>query len=198
MLELHNAQWLHKDLHSDNVIFFSSSNIASKHTDKITNIELTNPYICGFEYARPDQVSAISFDVRKSSFNFYRHPSLSDVDTNGKRPRYEKKHDIYSLGLLLLEIGLWQPLKVFYKEGSDTVDFGKKVKSLAIAELPHRVGEGYKDVVLRCLSGDGLGNDSQEGDGDSTGNVGPQPTEDPDLAKFYWLVVRELEKCHCT
>jgi hypothetical protein len=32
-----------------------------------------------------------------------------------------------------------------------------------MAELAHRVGEGYKDVVLRCLTGDGPDNDSQEG-----------------------------------
>jgi hypothetical protein len=120
------------------------------------------------------------------------------VDANGKRPRYGKKHDIYSLGLTLLEIGLWQPLKVFYKEGSDIRDFEKKVRSLVMAELPHRAGEGYRDVVLRHLSGDGLDNDLQEGVGDGGGDVELCTTEDPDLVKFYWLVVRELEKCHCT
>ncbi len=199
MLELHNAHWLHQNIHSDNIIFFSSSSsAASQDTNKIASIELTSPYICGFEFARPDQVSAISFDVRKSNFSFYRHSSLFDVDANGKRPRYEKKHDIYSLGLALLEIGLWQPLKVFYKEGSDLRDFEKKMRTLAMAELPHRVGECYKDVVLRCLSGDGLDNCSQDGVGDVKVVIGLGSPEDPDLVKFYWLVVRELEKCHCT
>ena len=106
-LELHNSEWLHKSFHSDNVIFF-------KQNDKVVQFEA--PYVCGFEFSRPDQVSAISFDVQSSLMDIYRHPSLRGPFQPGKeRPRYQRAYDVYSLGLVLLEIGLWQSVRAFQK-----------------------------------------------------------------------------------
>jgi hypothetical protein len=111
------------------------------------------------------------------------------------------KHDIYSLGLVLLEIGLWQSLGVFRKAGTKPADFFKLVKQLAIQELPHRVGDVYRDVVLRCIEGEGLytkkDEAQQEGPSPSRKSFDEQGGRDASLVNFYWVVVRELERCHC-
>ena len=189
LLELHNAEWLHKDLNSRNVTFFYSSG---------TSLDLSTPYVSGFEYARPDDISAISFSVRSSSTDIYRHPSLlGPFHAGQKRPRYKRIHDIYSLGLLLLEIGLWKRVGDFRKPDTKPADFGKTLKQLISRELPHRVGDIYRDVVLRCIEGIDL----YEAD-EPEGQAGPENSFEKEgrnvsLVKFYWSVIRELERCHC-
>jgi len=193
ILELHNAEWLHKDLNSQNIIFFYTSG---------KSLDFSSPFVSGFEYARPDKADAASFDVRGSPMDIYRHPSLLGPFPLGqKRPRYETKHDIYSLGLVLLEIGLWQQLRIFRKAGTKPADFFKLVKQLAIQELPHRVGDIYRDVVLSCIEGKGLytrTEDAQQvGTSADSKSADERGGRDTSLVNFYWVVVRELERCHC-
>jgi serine/threonine protein kinase len=183
LLELHNAEWLHKDLNSRNVVFFHSSG---------AQLDINTPYVCGFEYARPDDIGAISFSVRSSSTDIYRHPALLEPFAAGqKRPRYQRIHDIYSLGLLLLEIGLWKQVGEFRKPSTKPADFSKMLTQLANRELPHRVGEVYRDVVLRCMEGKDLCEADEPDDGSESGGLKSS------LVKFYWSVIRELERCHC-
>jgi hypothetical protein len=98
------------------------------------------------------------------------------------------QHDIYSLGVVLLEIGLWTSF-VLYDEDEGTsspiqndilgpVDLARprnpegsasrnklKLEDLAIKELPSRLGKRYSDVVLLCLrcldAGSGANHDGQ-------------------------------------
>jgi hypothetical protein len=82
---------------------------------------------------------------------------------------------VYSLGVCLLEIGLWESLLLpagnssdpwvpnvkafrFLKfEGGDKQDFLRKVQinfeETARYQLPRRMGQKYADVVIECLRG---------------------------------------------
>ncbi|KAH8881909.1 hypothetical protein GQ53DRAFT_847967 [Thozetella sp. PMI_491] len=191
LLELHNAEWLHKDLNSWNIIFFYNGSAVTPYFDA--------PYISGFEYARPDNIGAISFNARSSPMSVYRHPSLLGPFSSGEeRPRFQRIHDIYSLGLLLLEIGLWKQVGDFCKSNTKSIDFANTLKRLAEQELPHRMGTIYRDVVLRCIDGHGLcpSNPEQEELEHSEGST--KKDRNTSLVKFYWSVIRELERCHCT
>lgn len=92
--------------------------------------------------------------------------------------QYNMQHDIYSIGVVLLEIGLWTSL-VCYSRTLDqneevVVPIGSKLITLLTAsderdprlrafqnkemleklaehELPHRLGRKYADMVLLCL-----------------------------------------------
>ena len=98
--------------------------------------------------------------------NIYRHP-----ERMGEFPAeaYRMQHDIYSLGVCLLEMGLWESL-IEYPEGSTSnpeygrvcrdflrtakpwVFFKDHLVDLAENELPRRMGDRYASVVVTCLT----------------------------------------------
>jgi hypothetical protein len=83
------------------------------------------------------------------------------------------QHDIYSLGVCLLEIGLWQSLIATQIHGPDkpgealrlpsqnnagpvpqwhSVEMKEHLVDLARKELPQRMGTRYAEVVVTCLT----------------------------------------------
>ncbi|KAJ9664394.1 hypothetical protein H2198_000323 [Neophaeococcomyces mojaviensis] len=100
----HTANWLHKNICSDNIIFFSSDPASPK--------ALESPYIVGFEYSRLDAEDQPSERYEKDpELDIYRHPEYMNIP----QPRFRKNFDIYSFGLVLVEIAKWRPLKYVYK-----------------------------------------------------------------------------------
>lgn len=96
----HSVNWLHKDLRSANILFFKDAQ--SGKTD------LKSLLISGFHYFRPtarDHMTERPSDDLKA--DLYRHPF---AQRQSNRSGFKKSHDIYSLGVLLLEIALWKPL----------------------------------------------------------------------------------------
>ena len=94
---LHTTDWLHTGVHSGNVLFQCDG-------DKI---DMENPIMSGFGYSRPQSTKTTtrSLDPR---WDIYRWPTIqNDVLKEGTS---RKTYDIYSFGLLLLEIAHWQPL----------------------------------------------------------------------------------------
>jgi len=68
-----------------------------------------SPYLVGFEYSRNASPTEISEKMPSSPEEaIYLHPET----INDNRPPFRKKFDLYTLGLLLLEIGTWKPLKL--------------------------------------------------------------------------------------
>lgn len=130
MIELHNAGILHKSVHSGNVLFFPA---------RVTKtIPVSESFIGGFEISRPDQDGELSIDIGGGDFGIYKHPELRDASNELQgRPDFERKHDIYSLGLLLLEIGVWQPLQNFFKHNLSPSESARKILSIARSNLPH-------------------------------------------------------------
>ncbi|EXL39218.1 hypothetical protein FOCG_18172 [Fusarium oxysporum f. sp. radicis-lycopersici 26381] len=111
VLNLHLVGWVHKNLRSSNIVFFRPGPDWS-----LTNKErLADPWLCGFEYSRPEANGAESWKLEDPNLlrNTYRHP-----DRWGKPTvTFERKHDIYALGVVLLEIGLWEPAVSFQSRG---------------------------------------------------------------------------------
>lgn len=85
------------------MLFFSSDSTPPR--------SLKNPYIVGFEYSRPDAASQPSERYGKDpELDIYRHPERLSIPP----PRSCKAYDIYSLGLVLVEIAKWRSLKRVY------------------------------------------------------------------------------------
>ena len=92
--KFHADGWVHKSLRSQSVVFFQDREDKGRLLDA--------PYLVDFEYSRPE--SGTTFHVRDNDEekNLYRHPDIQDLATSS----FSKLHDIYSLGVVLLEIAL--------------------------------------------------------------------------------------------
>lgn len=59
--------------------------------------------------------------------------------------------DVFSVGLLLLEIGLWRPLATFWKPKYDLAVFHEKLKKYYIPKLASKCGTRYMKLVQACF-----------------------------------------------
>lgn len=183
--ELHASGWFHKEINSHNIVFFASS-------DKDTTA-IGDPYIIGFGYARPDTSDAVSLVRSLGDHALYRHPDLrkADQDTGGQHvSRFRRKYDIYSLGLVLLEIGIWDPITVFNEDSLDPQGFTNRLLRVCKRDLGRHMGRIYRNVVIRCIEG----LDEAEDDIDLSEE---ELRKSDELMNFYWSVLSELSKCHC-
>lgn len=148
---LHSLDWLHKSLCTSNVLFFPSAFSTSAHSPTAAAAlvpAVASPFLSGFDASRPDLDTALSVAPRNPSIrDLHRHPGA----LRGGRP-YCKAFDVYSLGLVLLEIGLWKPLQTYYKPHYSAERWRDKVVlAVLVPGLASKVGRRYKEVVEMCL-----------------------------------------------
>lgn len=168
ILYLHAVNWLHKGLRSDSIIFLpedSGPNTPAIH----------QPYLTGFEYARPDrdgETTTGGVEVNDYVMLFV-HPNYQGPDAKGT---YRKTFDIYSLGIILLEIAYWKCIEDIL--GIDMNDVNPaQLKGIRgqllqpdseyLAHLKAELGDRYYNAVKSCLDGCpafGIGIDESEAD----------------------------------
>ena len=152
VFEIHNIGWMHKNIQPKNILFWSKPG-----TDDEPNV--SKPYLMGFDISRPDQPGEMSEKppIRPED-DLYRHP-----DYKGATPKsFQPSFDIYSLGVILFEIGLWRSVgpssqrpRSASRSHSDTGDplyIEKTVMSGPIMDLKRFTGIRYRDAVTACLN----------------------------------------------
>lgn len=144
--ELHKARWLHKNISSFTIIFAADTGQENMQT-------LPSPYFIGFNHSRQDDPNSFS---NKSKHRVevidYRHPYYAK---HGDRIRFEIRFDIFSLGLVLLEIGLWKSIKRMHK-GKPGIPPERLLDILIeehVPQLGFAMGGKYQSTVLQCLTG---------------------------------------------
>ncbi|KAF8249506.1 hypothetical protein K440DRAFT_620878 [Wilcoxina mikolae CBS 423.85] len=204
LMEFMNAGWFHKNLNSRNILFFARSGVASQSP----KWDFSSPWVTGFDFARPNQKDEHSFEVDSGENDIYRHPDLrqniENIEEHGRIP-YRRQFDVYSLGLVLLEIGLWTPLSNICNQKDTPTKATARFKAACNLNVPHQMGTSYNELVLRCLDGDHRFHDEEEdqedgedrGEGSSSVAVSPRKGTDVSLVAFYWKVIRVLEQCDC-
>ncbi|UKZ59533.1 uncharacterized protein TrAtP1_000835 [Trichoderma atroviride] len=147
---LHSLDWLHKSLCSSNILFFPSafSTSANSPTASAALVpDISHPYLSGFDASRPELDTALSVAPKNPSIeDLHRHPGSL------RGSPHIKSFDIYSFGLVLLEIGLWKVLQAYYKAHYSAERWRDKVVlAVLVPALGSKVGKVYKDVVEMCL-----------------------------------------------
>ncbi|RGP64981.1 hypothetical protein FSPOR_7595 [Fusarium sporotrichioides] len=140
ILSLLSVSWLHKSLCSWNVLLFRS------RTSQGT-IDFDKPLIVGFGVSRREKPEEVTIDTRDldSPLQLWQHPDLC----GSTHVRFQPKYDLYSLGLILFEIAMWQDLPRL--EGNGDLQTYVLNHSGIVA---HRMGTTYRDAMMACLDDD--------------------------------------------
>ncbi|KAJ5234998.1 uncharacterized protein N7469_004166 [Penicillium citrinum] len=156
---LHASRIVHKNITPENIVLLRSENET-----------LGTPFLVGFERFRFDERRTNMTGDDNWERNIYRHPQRQ-----GLQPEevYSMRHDIYSVGVCLLEIGLWtsfvkysDDLQVSGPDSDLPIDAlltaknkrraAVEIKALliekAMTHLPRTMGKIYTDVVVSCLT----------------------------------------------
>ena len=144
LLNWHTAGFVHQGISSHNIIFFHEPGPATA-----ARIDYARPYICGFEFTRPSEsISSARYRVDRSR-DVYRHPDRRGLPTL----RHTKGHDVYSYGVVLVELGLWDLVGT---DVSATADFEGDLRSYLLDNLRSRLGfymgDAYKRAAEVCIN----------------------------------------------
>ena len=155
LMYFHSVNWLHKGFRSQNIIFFPIKG-SDEETAVAHQPDLAHPFIAGFEYARPDLPEEVTEPPPEhSEHDVYRHPDIIGRKTS----RSQKCHDIYSLGVVLVEIAYWKPMNEIMeipRERKAAKSRVKRVKKLLLNEgyldtVASTMGDAYSGAVKKCL-----------------------------------------------
>lgn len=139
----HLVGWLHQGISSPNIIFFRTGG-------KRKAIDYARPYLHGFDFARPDSDPSMGRAADDdAALNIYRHPERQGPAQKG----YQRRHDFYSLGVVMLEIGLWQCAPTLVRKVLTPTEIQKELQKNCTDRLAHFAGDSYQAAVGACLSG---------------------------------------------
>ncbi|KAK2597905.1 hypothetical protein N8I77_012658 [Diaporthe amygdali] len=159
---VHVFGFVHKNIRPESILCFNRP-----------DGEIASTFLVGFEFFRRDMGWTQRLGDTAPDKNLYRHPSRQGIDPTYN---YTMQHDIYSLGVCLLEIGLWKsfidyslPSKRIGALVSDalqspsgvndqqlnlrlSVEGKERLVCLAREKLPQFMGTKYSEVTIACLT----------------------------------------------
>lgn len=180
---VHSSNMVHKNIRPDTIVIFQDETSC-----------LGIPFLLGFEKIRAiDSLTSLTGDAEWQK-NLYRHPNRQGLR---HEECYKMQHDIYSLGVCLLEIGLWSSFTFWNEEtgcfepgpelhisellaGKDQRKKSNGIKAIlldmAMKQLPSAMGPVYAEIAVACLmcldqGNNGFGNEEEfmDEDGISVG-----------------------------
>ena len=160
VLKVHNAGMVHKNIRPDTIVICEDSD-----ADKYNRYprKLGTPYLAGFENARKDGPWSRRIGDGSWEKDIYLHPQRQGLCPSHT---YSLLHDIYSLGVVLLEIAYWQSfvlqnarcntdlLRIFPTSGGrlTAVEIRDQLVRKATMVVPRAMGDKFSAVVLSCLN----------------------------------------------
>lgn len=171
--KLHGDNFAHKDVNSSNILVFRKNKRQSANS-RALQYSLRSPVICSYDLFSEYDIEPTN---TMPTLNIYRHPEDPKF-TGIKNAPYSPQYDMYSLGLILLEVGLWQPLDDLWKPKYTLYDFKKRIEDVYIRRLASKCGTAYMQVVRDCFcAADSLGENTQ------------------DLPQVYNRIIIRLQRC---
>jgi len=168
VLEIHSAKFVHKNIRPSNILIFD---LPTNGSSSVTGYPygIGRPAIVGFEEARAEaeESERIGNDVWEE--NIYRHPKRQGLNPNVK---YSMLNDIYSLGIVFIEIALWRSSIALVTDSvtvrhnpdfwgnlyqtrckeKDPEKIHNLYRKLAKAVVPKTIGGKFAGVIDSCLT----------------------------------------------
>lgn len=184
LLHIHAKGVSHRNINSSNVVFVDIDRSTDTDAMPWKDGAIRRPFLTSFDTSGEDTHAA-----HQESFisSIYRHPTAE----SGIRTAYKPAHDIYSLGLILLEVGLWMPIHKLWKTKYSHQTFKARLQTVYSKKLAGKCGNRYMRVVEYCLSAADARPPNQ-----SSANQQSSERQQPKLqTEFYWNVLKPLERC---
>lgn len=167
--DLHAENYFHGNIHSESIVFLQQG-----QSPQPRKSELHRPVISSFDMFSRNR---IEYGDSSPISNITKHPE----DTGGEIDDVTAiRYDLYQIGLVLLEIGLWNPVNDYFKEKYTLKDFKLRLEKLYIPKLASKCGSLYMRAVQTCL---------RWADNDDVGHVGVEAVYESILVKLQRCVL---------
>ncbi|KAE8446531.1 hypothetical protein EG329_011863 [Mollisiaceae sp. DMI_Dod_QoI] len=214
VLSLLSVDWMHKTINSRNIALYNARAAITATTSPqpapfagtglTSRLDFRAPQLLGFGLARRERPDERTIDLReggRSPWRFWLHPELR---SGALHRRFEQRFDLYALGVVLFEIGMWQDAHYYSSGGSgaagnDAYEFRRRLVSVCAREMAHRMGEAYKTAVLACLDGDEMWRSATELEDGERGeeSEGVVSTGELNITELFYLHVYSVLRGCC-
>jgi hypothetical protein len=172
---VHEQQLVHKCLRPESILLFEPSPGDSPELKYPKT--LGSPILADWQYARTTAQVSKREAYDDWTLAMYQHPERQALPGEVAESKYNIGHDIYSLGVCLLEIGLWDSFIIYDNNVPKPSHLLSKVKAkwkeenshisqdltesqieqkiyiaLAGDRLAYEMGEAYSKLVIKCLT----------------------------------------------
>jgi hypothetical protein len=160
----HIFGWLHKSINSHNILLFPRAPFSQQHS----TLQDDQLFVVGFEYSRQHGPNYATEPITKvGDYDLYRHPDVTGFErrsNTASRPNiFKRGHDLYALGILLTEIGIWNRVEMmqsrYYTLSLDNAD--STINSVQHVPTPYEFrtwvtqrGKGSIETLLAFGNGD--------------------------------------------
>lgn len=156
VLYVHASGFVHKNIRPDNIIVFepqlaATAPVLDKEACKFPRA-IGQPYLAGYDGIRKEEAATLMIDTIEWQQRLYLPPER--LREKSQRTKFTWRHDVYSLGVVLLEIAMWEN----FADGKGRM--GKHLKAATdpsvfltsqVKQVPRLLGSIYGDAVLACL-----------------------------------------------
>lgn len=158
---VHLHHFVHKNISAETVL------VLGREQDDVFGSAVA---LTGFQLFRgTGSVTNTTGFGREGAARMYQHPERLALDASGSSVRYMPQHDMYSLGVCILEIGIWESLLAYPSEDlatpNEALGFEPTIAEqtwpehckdtllkLCRGRLRQGMGDQYASVVENCLT----------------------------------------------
>lgn len=144
VLHLRSQNIVHGNINSNNILMFPGTEVSNSGNVDTHAADLRHPYLTCLVQIDGETKNA---PPEPLSSSMYRHPD----DRRNIDDQSAWAYDLYSLGLVLLEIGLWTPISRFWKMKYTNAMFKSRIENVYIKKLAAKCGGAFLQTVQLCL-----------------------------------------------
>lgn len=144
VLHLRSQNLVHGNINSSNILVLPEPKDSSSGFKNVMG-NLHRPYLTSAAQFSGTGSSEPPSEPLSSSM--YRHPD--DRRAIGDEAAWA--YDLYSLGLVLLEIGLWTPISRLWKMKYNNAMFKSRIENVYVKKLAPKCGNAFLQAVQLCL-----------------------------------------------
>lgn len=110
VIDLHLRSIEHGNLSATNIVFFYQRSTGSLDDARFSEVRAHRPFLASFDVFSDDDKAPPDISSQISNSRIYRHPDDPRINRQSSLKADDKALELYTLALLLFEVGLWRPL----------------------------------------------------------------------------------------